>query len=295
VATDRRPRVAPAPFALASGRRLLLGERTLVMGIVNVTPDSFHAASRAPRPEEAVERALAQFDAGADIIDVGGESTRPGAASVSEAEEIDRVLPVIEGLRKTTDVVISIDTTKSTVAREAIRAGADIVNDVSGFTADEEMTSVLTETGAVGVLMHMRGTPADMASHARYEDVVLEVKAEIGARLAAVRQSGVSDSQIWIDPGLGFAKSARHNLELLQRLDEFSVFERPILVGASRKSFIGKVLGQPNPLDRLAGSLSVAAIATFQGAHVVRTHDVAETVASVRMVDAILAPELAGD
>jgi len=181
VATDRRPRVAPAPFALASGRRLLLGERTLVMGIVNVTPDSFHAASRAPRPEEAVERALAQFDAGADIIDVGGESTRPGAASVSEAEEIDRVLPVIEGLRKTTDVVISIDTTKSTVAREAIRAGADIVNDVSGFTADEEMTSVLTETGAVGVLMHMRGTPADMASHARYSARAASATARSGS------------------------------------------------------------------------------------------------------------------
>jgi dihydropteroate synthase len=286
-----RLRSRPGPARLAGGRILPLGERTLVMGVVNVTPDSFWASSRVPEPERAVERALAMVAAGADIIDFGGESTRPGSEPVPPAEERRRVVPAIDLLRRASPVAISVDTRRAEVARAAVAAGADLVNDVSGLGHDPDMAAAVRDGGVHAIVMHMRGDPATMQGLARYDDVVLEVKAELGRALAAATRAGLDPERLWIDPGLGFAKTAAHNFEILSRLEELQVFERPLVVGASRKSFLGQLLAQPDPAERLEGSLAVAAIAIVKGAHVLRVHDVEATVRVARVADAIVQPQ----
>ena len=269
------------------GRQVPVGERTLVMGILNVTPDSFSDGGLYAEPERAVEHAVEMIKAGADIIDVGGESTRPGADPVSAEEERRRVLPVIQALRRQSDVLISIDTYKAEVARAALDAGADIVNDISGLGFDEEMPGVVASTGAGLVLMHIRGTPRTMQQNPVYRDVVREIRETFAERLAKAEKAGISPEQVVLDPGIGFGKKLQHNLEILRRLKEFRRFGRPILIGPSRKSFIGAILDLP-PDQRLEGTAAAVAVGIANGADVVRVHDVREMVRVVRVADAIV-------
>ena len=269
------------------GRQVPVGERTLVMGILNVTPDSFSDGGLYAEPERAVEHAVEMIKAGADIIDVGGESTRPGADPVPAEEERRRVLPVIQALRRQSDVLISIDTYKAEVARAALDAGADIVNDISGLGFDEEMPGVVASTGAGLVLMHIRGTPRTMQQNPVYRDVVREIGETFAERLAKAEKAGISPEQVVLDPGIGFGKKLQHNLEILRRLKEFRRFERPILIGPSRKSFIGAILDLP-PDQRLEGTAAAVAVGIANGADVVRVHDVREMVRVVRVADAIV-------
>ena len=269
------------------GRQVPVGEKTLVMGILNVTPDSFSDGGLYAEPERAVEHAVEMIKAGADIIDVGGESTRPGADPVSAEEERRRVLPVIQALRRRSDVLISIDTYKAEVACAALDAGADIVNDISGLGFDEEMPGVVASTGAGLVLMHIRGTPRTMQQNPVYQDVVNEIGEIFAERLAKAEKAGISPEQVVLDPGIGFGKKLQHNLEILRRLKEFRRFERPILIGPSRKSFIGAILDLP-PDQRLEGTAAAVAVGIANGADVVRVHDVREMVRVVRVADAIV-------
>lgn len=259
--------------------------RTLIMGIVNVTPDSFSDGSKFLDPKAAVAHAIALCEAGADLIDVGGESTRPGAAEVSAEEETDRVLPVIEALVKEIDVPVSIDTYKSATAREALNAGAHLVNDISGFRFDSEMASVTAQFGAAAVLMHIKGQPRNMQQNPVYEDVVQEIKSYLAESIRIAGRHGIDD--IVIDPGIGFGKTVEHNFEILRRLSEFAELGRPVLVGTSRKSFIGKVLGLTVE-ERLSGSIATAVAAAMNGAHILRVHDVLETKRALAMVDPIV-------
>ncbi|MBN2164565.1 MAG: dihydropteroate synthase [Pontiellaceae bacterium] len=266
-------------------RTLRLGERTLVMGILNVTPDSFSDGGEYIDPDKAVTHALEMIRQGADIIDIGGESTRPGAAPVSADNEIRRTAPVIEAIRRKTELPISIDTMKATVAEAALSAGADIINDVSGFEADPAMAGVAAESGAGVVLMHMKGTPRTMQENPVYADVVQEVVDYLAARAGAVEQAGVARERIVLDPGIGFGKTLEHNLALLRHLPELLAAGYPVLVGASRKRFIGQITGRENPEDRRAGSLGVAAWSVGAGAHILRVHDVIDTCDVCRMLD----------
>lgn len=269
---------------LADGRELDL-RATRVMGVLNVTPDSFSDGGRYASVGLAVDHGLRMVDEGADVLDVGGESSRPGADPVDADEECRRVLPVLERLREMSDVLLSIDTVKPEVARRAVEAGADLVNDISAL-ADPGMAAVVADAGAAVVLMHMRGTPRTMQQDTRYDDVVAEVRASLSEAVERAVSAGIAGDKILVDPGIGFGKSASGNLEILRRLSELSEIGKPILVGASRKSFIGKTLDLPVD-ERLEGGLAVAAVAAWLGAHVVRAHDVAATVRVVRMVDAI--------
>ena len=257
--------------------------RTLVMGILNVTPDSFSDGGAFTDLERAVTHARAMAAAGADIIDIGGESTRPGAVAVSAEEELRRVVPVIERLGGLT---VSVDTRKAVVAERALAAGARIVNDVSALRFDARMVEIVRDSGAGVVLMHMQGTPETMQMEPRYDDVVAEVRDYLAERVAFAESSGIKKMQIAVDPGIGFGKTVEHNLALLSGLEEFVALGCPVLVGASRKAFIGKLLGRESR-ERLAGSVAVAAWSVAQGARIVRVHDVAETVDAVRMVEAI--------
>lgn len=266
----------------------------LIMGVVNVTPDSFYDGGRYLDAGAAVEHALALVEQGAELLDIGGESTRPGAAPVPEAEELRRVLPVIERLVGRVRVPLSVDTMKPAVARAALAAGASIVNDVAANRTDPAMWQVVAEFGAGYVCMHMQGTPQTMQLHPRYDDVLGEVEGFFRERLQRLAESGVAPEQVVLDVGLGFGKTAEHNLQLLAGLGRFTRCNRPLLVGASRKSFIGAVLGA-DVGARLAGSLACAAWAVAAGAHIIRAHDVAETVQVVRMIEAILARRVAGD
>ncbi len=278
---------------LAHGRSLELGGRTLVMGILNVTPDSFSDGGRFLDPMRAVDAALAMVDAGADLIDVGGESTRPGAPPVDEAEERARVLPVVSALAARLDVPISVDTRKAPVADAAIEAGASILNDVSGLRSDAGLAAVAARTGAGLVLMHMRGTSADMYRHATYADVVGEVASELAWSVEAAVNAGIARQAIVIDPGLGFAKTAAHSWDVLRQLDDarFRAFDLPLLVGASRKSFLQAAVGERPAGDRDPASLAAAAIAVLRGAHIVRVHDVAASVQAVRVADMMSAAD----
>ena len=255
-------------------RRTLSLERPLVMGILNVTPDSFSDGNRFFARDAAVERAMELERAGADIIDIGGESTRPGAPPVSLEQELDRVVPVIEALAGRLRVPISVDTYKSGVARAACAAGAEIVNDVSGLRFDPAMAQAVAEADAGLVVMHTRGTPDRMQSDTRYGDLVAEVQEYLLASLALARDAGISPSRVAIDPGLGFGKSVQGNLELIRRLSEFLPLGRPILVGPSRKSFIAAVLGGVER-DRTFGTAASVAVSILNGASIVRVHDVA--------------------
>jgi dihydropteroate synthase len=244
------------------------------MGIVNVTPDSFSDGGLFLDADAAVEHGRRLAEEGADILDVGGESTRPGADPVSEEEELRRVVPVVAGLAGRARV--SIDTTKAVVAREALSAGASIVNDVSALRFDAEMAGVVADAGAGCCLMHMLGEPRTMQRDPRYEDVVGEVRAFLEERLAFAVSEGVPEERVWLDPGIGFGKTVEHNLELLRRLDEIVAIGRPVVIGTSRKSFLGKLAVGGVRSDRLAGTIATNVLALERGASVFRVHDVAQ-------------------
>jgi dihydropteroate synthase len=256
------------------------------MGVLNVTPDSFSDGGALEGVEEAIATGLRLFEEGADWVDVGGESTRPGAARVPEEEEKRRVVPVVEGLRRRGAGPISIDTTKAAVARSALDAGADLVNDVSAFGYDPAMASLVAGCSVPAVLMHLRGAFSEMHRAPAYGDVMGEIVAELGAALARAEAAGVPRERLILDPGIGFSKDAGHSLEALRRLGEMEALDRPVLVGPSRKSFIGKVLDLP--VDRrLMGTAAAVAACVLRGAHVVRVHEVREMVEVVRVADAI--------
>ncbi len=266
--------VVSAPTAWKTSRRSLSLQRPLIMGILNLTPDSFSDGGRCSDPQCAFEKALAMEAEGADIIDIGGESTRPGAAPVSSDEEIDRIIPIIERLAGTLKCAISVDTWKSAVAGKALSAGAEIINDISGFNFDPQMAGIAALSGAGVVLMHTRGTPDKMQRDTTYTDLMAEISAGLRASVAGAREAGVSDDCIAIDPGIGFGKNAAGNLELIRRLAELSGFGLPILTGPSRKSFIGRVLGREQTDDRLFGTAATVALSVSHGAAILRVHDV---------------------
>ena len=257
------------------------------MGILNITPDSFSDGGSYSSTEAAVDRALRMTEQGAGLLDIGGESSRPGASPVSEAEELRRVLPVLEALKGKVSVPISIDTMKPTVARAALSAGATIVNDVGANRTDPAMWKLVAETGAGYVCVHMQGTPQTMQLSPQYHDVVGEVRAFFEERRQRLENFGVQSNQIIFDPGIGFGKRIEHNLALLKALRDFAALDRPLLLGVSRKSFLGKVSGG-GPDQRLAPGLACAAMAVNAGVQFIRTHDVTETVQTVRMVEAIV-------
>ena len=269
---------------------LQLGHRTLVMGVLNVTPDSFSDGGLYFEPRKAIERALALVEAGADIIDIGGESSRPagpygkGAAVVSLKEELDRTIPIIEAIAPQLDVPISIDTTKAEVARQAIDNGATIVNDISALRFDASMMHLIAETGAAIILMHMQGMPSTMQQNPMYNDVVSDILDFFSAQIDSATAMGISRSQIAIDPGLGFGKKYAHNIEILARLSEFRTLGYPLLLGASRKQFTAP---QNRPHERLPGSIAAITLGITAGVHIVRVHDVAETVQALTLSDSV--------
>jgi dihydropteroate synthase len=280
------PRAGDAPLG-ASSRELLLGERTVVMGIVNVTPDSFADGGLRFDAARAIDDGLQMIEDGAGILDVGGESTRPGAEPLGEGEELRRVIPVIEKLAASGRAVVSVDTYKARVAREAVAAGADIVNDISGLQFDPELGGTVAETGAALVLMHTRGRPRDMHREARYGDVVSEVAAELQQAIARATAAGVGRDAIVVDPGIGFAKRAVHSYRALAGLPRLAALDRPILVGPSRKSFLTAALGDLPPSGREWGTAAAVAAAVLFGAHIVRVHGVREMAEVARVSDAI--------
>jgi dihydropteroate synthase len=257
-----------------------------IMGIVNVTPDSFSDGGRWLNPERAVEHGLRLVADGADILDIGGESTRPGASVVDEAEETRRVVPVIRSLAAQCRVPISVDTRRPAVARAAVDAGACIVNDVMPFEGDEAMACAVRETGAGLVVMHMRGTPATMPQLAVYDDVVMDVEKALRRALAFAEERGIPRDRVVIDPGIGFAKTTAHCVTLLAATGRLSKWA-PVLVGASRKRFIGELCGEPSPADRVGGSVGAAVWSVLQGAAVVRVHDVRETRQALIVAEAV--------
>ncbi len=273
-------------------KRELRFDRTLVMGILNVTPDSFSDGGLHRSVEETIDHGLAMADQGADIIDVGGESTRPGALPVSIEEELTRVIPVIQGLAPSVTIPLSIDTRHAEVARRAMELGVEIVNDVSGLRGPG-MIDALKEMGGAAIIMHMRGEPDKMQSNTVYDDIVGDIGAFLTSRVVEAAKAGIDPSRIAIDPGIGFGKDVKGNLDIIRRLGEFCSYGRPILVGASRKAFIGKIVGE-TPNERLTGSLVTASAAIMNGANIIRAHDMVETVKMARMVDAIRLPNYKG-
>jgi dihydropteroate synthase len=268
-------------------RELPLGERTLVMGIVNVTPDSFSDGGMYEDAGAAVKHGLRLLEEGADVLDVGGESTRPGSDPVSEDEERSRVVPVIEGLRhEAPEAILSVDTRKAQVAHDAIAAGADVVNDIGAGT-DPDMFGVVASAGAGMVLMHMQGEPKTMQVAPHYDDVVAEVRGSLAERLEAAVAAGVGRDRLCVDPGIGFGKNLEHNLALLRSVGSLRELGVPVLAGVSRKRFIGELSGSDDPADRLEGSVAAAVWCASRGVEVVRVHDVGPTVRALRVVDAI--------
>jgi dihydropteroate synthase len=257
-----------------------------LMGVVNVTPDSFSDGGLYLDPEAAVAHGEQLVRDGAEILDVGGESTRPGAEPVAEEEELRRVIPVVQGLANA-HARISVDTSKAAVAAAALDAGAEIVNDVTALRGDPDMAGLCAERGATVVLMHMLGEPRTMQDDPRYDDVVAEVKEFLGERLEAALAAGIDERRVWLDPGIGFGKTAAHNLDLLRRLGELRELGRPLVVGTSRKSFIGKVDGSPTG-RRLGGTIASSLLAAAEGADVLRVHDVAEVRQALQVAAAIL-------
>jgi dihydropteroate synthase len=272
-------------LAFADGGRMDLSQETRVMGILNVTPDSFSDGAALPSPEKTAEAAARMADDGADFVDVGGESTRPGAASVTEDEEVRRVVPVIRAIKRALRLRVSVDTVKANVARLAIEAGADLVNDVSAFS-DPAMLAVVRDARVPVIVMHMRGTPRTMQQDTGYVDLLSSVVGFLRKSVERAVAAGIADDKILVDPGLGFGKSAAGNLQILRELPTLRSVGRPLLIGASRKSFIGAALDLPVG-ERLEGSLAVAAHAAWQGVHVIRAHDIAATKRATRMIDAI--------
>ena len=270
----------------ARGRDLPL-DRVAVMGVLNVTPDSFSDGGLWLDPDAAVDHALEMVREGATIIDVGGESTRPGADDVPEDEELRRVIPVIERLRDTTDATVAIDTRKASVARKAVDAGAAIINDTNGEASDGTIDAAAADTGAAIILMHSRGTPATMRELTEYDDVVSDVRSFLERRAEELEGTGIARASIALDPGFGFAKNPEQNLAMLKRFDELTSLPFPVLAGTSRKSFIGAVLDLPED-QRVEGTTATVALAVWKGARIVRVHDVEATVRTVRMIEAVM-------
>ncbi len=263
-------------------------QKTYIMGILNVTPDSFSDGGLYLDRENAVQQALRMQAEGADIIDIGGESTRPGAEKVSVKEEIKRVAPVIKALAESVDIPISIDTYKSEVADAAIKSGASMINDISGLRFDPKMAKVAVKHKVPVVIMHIKGTPQDMQKNPTYKALVPEITAYFHECIQVARDAGIPDNMIIIDPGIGFGKTVEHNLEIIKRLKDFEGFEKPILLGPSRKAFIGKLLGDVPADERLEGTASAIAIAIFNGANIIRVHDVKEMVRVAKIANGIV-------
>jgi len=287
----------PGERVLRAGDKVFeLGKRTLIMGVVNVTPDSFSDGGKFLEADQAVAQGEALARAGADLLDVGGESSRPGAAPVGPEEELRRVLPVVKRLRASTGVPISIDTTKAAVAGEALAAGATLVNDISGLSADPGILAVVAKSKAALCVMHMQGTPQTMQAAPRYQDVVEEVLAFLHGAAGRAVEAGLSPERVLVDPGIGFGKTAGHNLALLRRLGDFRQLGHPVLVGTSRKSFLGALSGGKPAAERLWATLgSLAAVAALGGADVVRVHDAAEARDALAVADAVRLAAEAGD
>ncbi len=261
--------------------------RTFVMGILNVTPDSFSDGGLYFEKSLAIERAKQMVEDGADIIDIGGESTRPGAEPVSLDEELNRTIPVIKVLAREIKVPISIDTYKSVVAEKAINAGASIVNDISGLKFDPEMAKVVAKHKVPVVVMHIKGTPRNMQKEPFYENLILEIKQYLEDSINIALNAGVEKDKIIVDPGIGFGKTFEHNLEIIHKLSEFSTFGRPILIGLSRKAFIGKILNNAPAQERVEGTAAAVAISIMNGANIIRVHDVKQMVMVAKVADAI--------
>jgi dihydropteroate synthase len=277
----RKPYSVPLP----DGRTLELGARTVVMGILNITPDSFADGGQYLETDRAVAAGIAMVADGADILDVGGESTRPGAAPVGAEEELRRVLPVIEQLRSQTTALISIDTYKASVARQALQRGATIVNDISGLQYDPDLARVTAEAGAAVVLMHTRGRSRDMYEHAVYEDVAAEVVRELEEAIGRAAASGVTREAIIVDPGFGFAKRAEHSYTLLAQLHKLAELDRPVLSGPSRKSFLKQAVGDKPPSEREWATAAAVAASVLFGAHIIRVHGVRAMADVARVAD----------
>src|SRR3954467_10476354 len=271
-----------------AGRTVDLSRRGIIMGVLNVTPDSFSDGGEFFSPEEAVQHGSRMVEEGADMIDVGGESTRPRAEAVSPEEELRRVIPVIEQLRQKTDVMISIDTSKAAVAEAAIDAGAAVVNDVTGGRGDGAMLQLAARHGVGFIVMHMQGTPRTMQIDPQYEDVVSEVADFFRQQYACAIECGVDPMAIAFDPGIGFGKTTRHNLALLRDLEHVRVENRPLVIGVSRKSFLAKIAASPDTASRVAATASLTALLRERGAEIFRVHDVKENVAALRTAEAIL-------
>jgi dihydropteroate synthase len=262
-------------------------KKTYVMGILNVTPDSFSDGGLYLNAESAIKRALRMVNDGADIIDIGGESTRPGSDPVTIDEELTRTIPVIETLAQKIRVPISIDTYKAEVAKKALEAGASMVNDISGLRFDPAMKKVVSAYQVPVVIMHIRGNPKDMQKNPVYASLIPEIIEFLKESISIAADAGISQETIIIDPGIGFGKTFAHNLEIIHNLHMFSKLGRPLLVGLSRKAFIGKILGDASPEERLEGTAAAAAISIFNGANIIRVHDVKEMVKVARVADAI--------
>jgi dihydropteroate synthase len=275
--------------------KLLLGERTLVMGVLNVTPDSFSDGGKFLDPKLAVEQALAMEKAGADLLDIGGESTRPGSGETSIAEELDRILPVLQPLRERLKIPISVDTRRATVAELALRAGAQIINDISGLQNDPKIAEVAARHHVLLILMHMRGEPRTMQAGPFARDVMKDVTRGLRRSIVMARKAGVARSQIILDPGIGFGKSFAQNYELLQKLPQLAKLGYPLLVGTSRKGFLGATLargGKPVPPEERAwGTAATVTASILNGAHIVRVHDVAEMAQVARVADCLRDPK----
>jgi len=275
-------------FTIPLGDKLLnLARKTAIMGVLNVTPDSFYDGGRYTRQDKALRRAEQMIEEGVDIIDVGGESTRPGSERVGLEEEIKRVIPIIEKIRENFDLPISIDTYKVEVARQAIEAGANMVNDISGLRFDPKLKEVVAKCDVPVVITHIKGTPKDMQDNPQYGCLMGEIISYLRESIRMAEEAGISSNKIIIDPGIGFGKTTEHNLRIIKRLPELKSLGKPILIGASRKSFIGNVLKLPVS-ERLEGSLAVASLSVFQGANIIRTHDVRETRRVVDLIRAIM-------
>ena len=273
---------------LARGERLTIGDRTLVMGVLNVTPDSFSDGGRFLSPAKAIEAGVRMAEEGADLIDVGGESTRPGAEPIDEAEERRRVMPVVEGLAARLKVPVSVDTYRASTAAAVLNAGAALINDVSGLRYDPELAAVVAGSSAAIVLMHTRGRSSDMYQQAAYHDLIGEVLDELRESIAFATTAGIATDRIIVDPGLGFAKDARHSYEVLASLSAFTELGRPLLVGPSRKSFLARSTSIPaGPAERDWATAAAVTAAVLAGAHIVRVHAVREMLQVVRVADEI--------
>lgn len=273
---------------LVADRRIDLSRRGMIMGILNTTPDSFFDGGRHQEQENALNHARRMIAEGAAIIDVGGESTRPGAAPVAVAEEWARVVPLIERLRRESDILISVDTMKADIAEAAVKAGAHIINDVSALRADPRMLEVVQQSGAGLIVMHMQGTPQTMQTAPTYQNVVEEVRGFLARCLEECGQAGVAAERIALDPGIGFGKTVAHNLSLLREIETFATLGRPILIGASRKSFLGKIIGETPAIDRLWPTVALTALLRRHGVPLFRVHDVQPNREAMEMTEAIL-------